>query len=358
MKNRLITQLFLLIPLIAFCQIDTTSLNSLNVKCKVSKITEHTFSAKDSIGKVIKGIFLYEDYMFKIDSTYYKNKTNFEYQFDLNGKQISKGLYNMYGYLYNITKYTYINNQITEFNEIIEFSDGIIHIKNLCKYDMNNLISIATYRNNELLYKVLFKYDDSNNIIEETSIDYNGNITSKINRKYFGKKLIYELETNKNYNNEAIYRYDTLGNIVYSMNRYDDITFENRIEYIDNLPVLECSSRNGEPELIVNYKYLDGKNTKTVLKNPSDNSIISSSEVIYYSNNTSEIVEKRGNQLMKHFFDTNNNIIKLQISNNSTDIEEYTYEYTYDKNKNWIRIIEYRNTIPLKIRERIIEYFI
>lgn len=358
MKNRkLFIQLFLLISQFAFCQIDTISLNSLNLKGKVSKVSDQTFSARDSVGKIVKGIFLYEDYEFKIDSIFYKNKTNFNFEFDSAGKQISKGLYNKYCYLDRITKYKYINKQVIEYNEVFYLSDGNIYIKNLCKYDDNNLISIVTYRNDELLYKINFKYDESNNIIEETSIDNSGKITRKVIRKYLDKKLIYEKRTDESYTDELIYRYDTIGNKVYSMNRYDDLKFESKIEYVNNLPSVDYGSRNGKLYCITNYEYLDGKESKKNSKDPIDNSIISVVEKIYYSNNTSEKIEKEKNQLTKQFFDKNNNIVKFQITKKNTDPEEYTYEYTYDKNENCTKIIEYKNTIPLKIRERLIEYF-
>ena len=38
-------------------------------------------------------------------------------------------------------------------------------------------------------------------------------------------------------------------------------------------------------------------------------------------------------------------------------IYQFTYKYEYDKNGNWIKSIEFINTIPYKIIEREIEYF-
>ena len=37
--------------------------------------------------------------------------------------------------------------------------------------------------------------------------------------------------------------------------------------------------------------------------------------------------------------------------------EKHTYKYEYDKNNNWTQRIQYKNTIPLNITERIIEYY-
>ena len=37
--------------------------------------------------------------------------------------------------------------------------------------------------------------------------------------------------------------------------------------------------------------------------------------------------------------------------------EKRTYKYEYDKNNNWTQRIEYKNTIPHRITERIIEYY-
>lgn len=357
MKNRkLFISLFLLTSQHVFCQLDTVSLNSLNLKGKVSKMTELTFSAIDSAGIIVKGNYLHENYEFKIDSILYKNNTNCKLEFDKDGKRILKGIYNDYCYLYDITKYKYLNKQLREFNEISEYSDGTIYIKNICKYDNNNLISISTYRNDKLLYKKVYKYDEQNNIIEEASLENNGNITGKISRRYAGKKLVYEKKIDENNKTEKIYKYDSSGKVVYSMSQYDDLKFETKYEYSHNLPTAEYSSRNGKPDVISNYEYIDGKIAKTILKYPNDSAIIFVEEIKYQLNNITEIIRKEGNQTSKQVFDNNKNIIKLQIINNS-DIEEFTYEYLYDKNENWTRIIEYKNTIPLKIRERRIEYF-
>ena len=50
-----------------------------------------------------------------------------------------------------------------------------------------------------------------------------------------------------------------------------------------------------------------------------------------------------------------NNIEKNNYDSNGKLDSKYTYEY--DKNNNWTQRIEYKNTIPHRITERIIEYY-
>ena len=50
-----------------------------------------------------------------------------------------------------------------------------------------------------------------------------------------------------------------------------------------------------------------------------------------------------------------NNIEKNNYDSNGRLDSKYTYEY--DKNNNWTQRIEYKNTIPHRITERIIEYY-
>ena len=57
-------------------------------------------------------------------------------------------------------------------------------------------------------------------------------------------------------------------------------------------------------------------------------------------------------------YDEKGNIIEENYHNSNGRLyEKHTYKYEYDKNNNWTQRIEYKNTIPHRITERIIEYY-
>jgi len=56
-------------------------------------------------------------------------------------------------------------------------------------------------------------------------------------------------------------------------------------------------------------------------------------------------------------YNKNENIESYLIIKTDKPSDEYKYEYTYDSNKNWTLIIEYKNGVPILYRERAIRYF-
>ena len=96
----------------------------------------------------------------------------------------------------------------------------------------------------------------------------------------------------------------------------------------------------------------------------------------YYNSNGSLIYkntykyDEKGNNIEEYHYDEDgkfnykytykydekgNNIEKNNYDSNGRLDSKYTYEY--DKNNNWTQRIEYKNTIPHRITERIIEYY-
>ena len=81
--------------------------------------------------------------------------------------------------------------------------------------------------------------------------------------------------------------------------------------------------------------------------------------------------DEKGNMIEDNFYDSDNgsliykntykydekgnNIEKNNYDSNGRLDSKHTYEY--DKNNNWTQRIEYKNTIPHRITERIIEYY-
>lgn len=356
---------FILVSQLSFSQIDTISLNSLNLNGKIKSISNRTYLARDSIGVIKNGKYLNKESELKIDEIQY-NKTNFIFKFNEKGKQILKGFYNEDGKLFNITEYKYLYNQIIESSQTYEFSDFTSINKGLYKYDTNNnLVSITFYRNGEFDEKELLEYNELGDLIEYKIIDDSGNITKKITKKYLNHLLVYEKDVNKSRTIEKIFRYNNSGGKTYSMDNYqirddnESHLSEFNIEYKNNLRSKEYMYRNGKLNYTVHYEYLNENVSKILIKNSDDNSISSEEVILYYpnSNKIIEKIKKDKESTLKQSLDKNGNIMELQITRISSDSEVYSYEYFYDNIGNWTKIIEFKNTIPLKIRERTITYY-
>ena len=82
--------------------------------------------------------------------------------------------------------------------------------------------------------------------------------------------------------------------------------------------------------------------------------------------------DEKGNKIEENRYDSNgrlsqkttykydekgNTIEKNDYDSDGRPAENYSYKYEYDKNNNWTQRIEYKNTIPVYITERIIEYY-
>jgi hypothetical protein len=348
-------------------QIDTISLKTLRLKGPVMSVSEFTYSAKDSLGTIVKDEYLKDepgsdDWKFEIDDSYGEKKTNVSYNFDRNGNLTSKKTYHNPNFPYEVTKYNYINKLLTEYNETLNFSDMIITLKHVLKYDsQNKLISIITYRDGELFKKVIYKYDEGKNLSEKTEIDNNGTISESTIYKYINNRLILERLIKEGANSECSYKYDSLGNVIFESIKYidDGYYFETHFEYNGNVLVGKYYPKVGkmekkEQEL---FEYQDGKLHKITYMVGEENSITKQEVYIYNPDNSMQITTtKKGNQIIKEF-DKYDNQTKLLTTSNDQNREEFTYEYSYDKQGNCLKIIEYKNTMPLKVLERRIKYY-
>lgn len=89
-------------------------------------------------------------------------------------------------------------------------------------------------------------------------------------------------------------------------------------------------------------------------------------------NNYFNIYNEKGNKIEDNFYDSDGNLSSKDTyeydekgnmieenwyESDGSLYEKHTYKYEYDKNNNWTQRIEYKNTIPHRITERIIEYY-
>ena len=119
---------------------------------------------------------------------------------------------------------------------------------------------------------------------------------------------------------------------------------------------------NGRLYSKTTYKYDEkGNNIEDNFYDSDDGSLIYKNTYKY---------DEKGNKIEEYHYDEDgkfnykytykydekgNNIEKNNYDSNSRLDSKYTYEY--DKNNNWTQRIEYKNTIPHRITERIIEYY-
>jgi len=98
--------------------------------------------------------------------------------------------------------------------------------------------------------------------------------------------------------------------------------------------------------------------------------VLVDSSAVYTDDGHFKIYNEKGNKIEENYYNSNgsliykntykydekgNNIEKNNYDSNGRLDSKHTYEY--DKNNNWTQRIEYKNTIPHRITERIIEYY-
>ena len=161
-------------------------------------------------------------------------------------------------------------------------------------------------------------YNEKGNKIEENRYNSDGSLYYKVTYKYDGKG-----------NKIEVNHYDSNGSLILKYTyKYDENG--NKIE--------ECWY-NEDGSLIVKFtpKYDENGNMMEVNNYDSDGSLHKKFTYKY---------DEKGN--------------KIEINNYNSDgrlDSKTTYKYEYDKNNNWTQRIEYKNTIPNSITERIIEYY-
>ena len=120
---------------------------------------------------------------------------------------------------------------------------------------------------------------------------------------------------------------------------------------------------DGRLDYKVTYKY--DENGNKIEKNDYDSDGSLDSKTTYKYDEKGNIIEinnynSDGSLYSKHTYkyDEKGNIIEINNYNSDGRLKNtYTYKYEYDKNNNWTQRIEYKNTIPNSITERIIEYY-
>ncbi len=335
-----------------FAQIDTINIDKLNLKGNIKEVTEFTFKAIDKFGIIQKGEMV--DDKFAIDDEY--RKTNITYSFDEHTQQIEYKEYWNPTSIKNIKTYSYQNGHIYETSEKMLFSDATIKIREIFKYNTLGLMESCTrYRNNALFEKYLYTYDEENNITKELNINSSGEIDKETiyEREYLQGKEIYLKESNSDGEvNIKQIKYDHFGRLEREYVNYNnDFIRTIKYSYTDfNKPesIIECDD-NGKSIVNTQYKY-DDSCRPIEIKQIFSEGKPSITFITYEGTTIKESLSKYNGDKESKIIN-NGNIIKYQINNN-----EFQYEYIFDKEGNWIRITEFKNTVPTIIRERTILY--
>lgn len=295
-----------------------TSLEEMSLYGKVQGLKITQYKAIDKFGEITTGDTLKNGAGWKES----------EFVFDKNGNNVKTTLHakdKVYSYFFKdvethestmIDEYQYNN-----FNKVIE--RRVIDKSNtLWKYTYDaqqNLIIEEYWTNENLNSKKIFVYDESNNEIEMTEYNKEGDLKNKT---------------------------------IYEYSKIEDVTLKNAVEY-------DASGK-------VNYQWIRrydvaGNEIQSYYRGGNLNSM---TEKTY--NNRNELIEERdlysSNEpiwVKKIDYDEHGNLIRETKVDYSSQNENYekTYKYEFDKEKNWIKKVEYSKVHPVQIVLREIKYY-
>ena len=368
---------------------DTISLKSLGLKGKVSSVSDFSFVAVEKNGSIIKGeeIESYpDDKKLKWNKSLYLNRNilsdyrtiKYKYYFDINGKNTRKENYMSISKLpYWIINYIYGNNhRLLEVKEKIIFTEETIPLNSKYTYENRKVKQIDKYRKNEMWERTLFEYENENlksikifnnkgDLSESYVYEYNNNILSSVRIINMG---YYEDEEKGYVKSEKIVKFDNNGSEIYKYSKdldgEDDYYFieESNCEYNSLGKKIKCISErykyenNSKHDAFVNvYKYIYDRDKIKEIYSCKEDETPFNIEKYKYSEDTIivEDISIEDNEVSKETYSKG---LLTKIEETNGDIFEY--KYTFDNKGNWIKVVEYKNTIPIKMRVREIKYYL
>ena len=365
---------------------DTISLKSLGLKGKVSSVSDFSFIAVEKNGSIIKGAEIEnypDDKKLKWDNSLYWDRNilsgfrtiKYKYHFDIKGRNTHKKEYRSSKAKNPYTTYNYIysNGRLLEVKEKIIFVEGNITLDTKYTYEDKRVKQIDTYRNYEMWKRTLLEYEGV--ILKSIKVfDSDANLSEMYVYEYNGEKLVsarivemeyYEDEEKGHIKSEKIIKFDNQGNEVYEYSKY---LIEDTY-YIDEYNTEYNGLGKKNKSVAKRYKYKDGNKFDTytnIYKYIYDDKnrikeIYSCKEdetpfhitKYEYSENIiiKESISTEDNETSKETY-----FKGLLIKKKDTNGDVFEYKYTFDSKENWIKVIEYKNTIPIKMRVREIKY--
>jgi antitoxin component YwqK of YwqJK toxin-antitoxin module len=193
---------------------------------------------------------------------------------------------------------------------------------------------------NNLLRKWIYKYEANSKLFEINMYHPDGKLWIKTSYVYDEKGLLIEksdyLPDGTQYMNFK-HKYDTNGKLIESASLYNGEVSNDYYIYDDKGNRIEETTKG---------KYFNDKST---YKYNSDNKVIERTS--YYSDG------RVMNKTTYHYDDLSNEIKMDSFGPGGELINNESYSYEFDKNKNWIKKTILINSIPKFIIERSISYF-
>jgi hypothetical protein len=367
---------------------DTISLKSLGLKGNILSVSDFSFVAVEKNGIIVKGAEIEnypDDKKLKwVNSLYWDRNIlgdfwtiKYKYYFDIKGRNTQKEEYRSSKAKNPYTTYNYIysNGRLFETKEKITSVEGNITLDSKYTYENKKVKQIDTYRNYEMWERTLFEYEEGNlksvkvfdsdaDLSEMYVYEYNNNILSSAR---IVKVEYYEDEEKGHIKSEKIIKFDNQGNEVYEYSKYltDDTYYINEFnrEYNSlgkkNKGVWEWyryKDGNKFDAHINIYIYIyDEKNRiKEIYSCKKDETPFNITKYEYSEDTIiEENLSTEDNKISKETY-----FKGLLVKKEDPNGDVFEYKYTFDSKENWIKVIEYKNTIPIKMRVREIKYHI
>ncbi|MDQ3111323.1 MAG: hypothetical protein M3R17_15660 [Bacteroidota bacterium] len=219
-------------------------------------------------------------------------------------------------------------------------------------------------------YNFNFKYDNAGNKIQETWFNEEGNLDSRITRKFSNNGFLMEIkkydDTTAEYIDKYVYEVDPVGRPL-KITHYDG---ENAL--IESTTFLYDGYGNAIEEHSFDAK---GKELRKTLCSYDSRHLVTAKD-IYNGDGSLQSKAKftyefRGKLSGEQIFDNNGKLVEKNtyVYNDQGDKTEwtsfdrtgfvaykYTYSYEYDANGNWVRCKEFKAGVPAFVTVREVKY--
>jgi hypothetical protein len=322
--------LILIFFLISCTNQNTNDYLKLNLKGKVKSINQIPYSASENFGKISLNEF-------QIFGAIISTGEDVEYG-DVKIMSHEKIHFNERGLIEEKIGYYDINEQILS--------------KTIFKYDeKNRLISEIKYKfDNSIEYKNILEIQDSKNKSSLIKYGGNGNINAK--EEYFHdtklNKILEKRYTSKGeLKNSLKFEYEKKNIIKTTLfNNKGNVINNVNYEYEGDVKIKKSVFNNkGEITIEKIYEYDSNKNIiKLTLLSPKDSEF-------FVSNGIYEYTYDEFDNLKSYKY------IQKVLKSGAEYSGSVKYEYEYDDNNNWIKLIYFKGYVPKSIIIREIEYY-
>lgn len=189
-----------------------------------------------------------------------------------------------------------------------------------------------------------YEYDNKNHLIERNSYNIDGSLKESEKYKYNNKgnqieSNCYNKDGSLKYKTKS--KYDNKGNLIEQVeyNADGSLEYKDSFKYDNKGNLIEQIELNTKE--IINYKITSRYDTNgNVIENTFHDVIKDSSFKRVYE------YDEVGNIITQYNYNPDGSLDNIE-----------TLKYSYDKRNNWVKLVEFKNDMPLFIKERKIEYY-